>query len=121
MLPATAIPEGVPTHWQRRLRRFAATLIGRRRIELSPLALRRGPAELRPGFECILSGTERPHFVFEMRSNVYGLPEVWRRIQASLDFILSHPQARRFRFVTPHQALELLGCFPPQLSRVKAA
>ena len=120
MLPATAIPEGVPVHWQRRLRRFAAKLIGRSRIDLSPLALRRGPAELRPGFERILSTCEQPHFVFEMRCNVFDAPDVWRRIQACLDYILSHPEAHRFRFVTPHEALELLGCVPASAARTAA-
>ena len=92
------------------LRRFAAKLLGRSRIDLTPLALRRGPAELRAGFERLLATTERPHFVFEMRSSVFAMPDVWNRIRASLDFILSHPEAHRFRFVTPHEALEHLGC-----------
>jgi hypothetical protein len=52
---------------------------------------------------------------------VFALPPVWQRITASLDFILSHPAARRFRFVTPHEALRMLGCLPTPSAECKLA
>lgn len=112
MLPTTAVPLGIRLPWRKRLRSFAKSLIGRGRAALTPLALRNGPVELREGFNRILYEAERPHFVFEMRCSVFDAPPVWRRVQESLDFILSHPEARRFRFVTPHKLLQMLGCVP---------
>jgi hypothetical protein len=73
------------------------------------LLFRLGPANYAGTVSALIRQQAQPLIVFQLRSAVCGSPPLMRQIEAGIDWLLQHPAADRFRFVTATEALDLLG------------
>jgi hypothetical protein len=113
MFPLSARPLGSSLPLFERAKTLLRPLLRRQNPPAPALVLRSGPRVLARPFEQILAESPRPYFLFVFRTGTFAVPAVWRRIAESLEYILQHSQSRRFRFVTPHKALEILSLSRP--------
>jgi len=73
--------------------------------------LRLGPMNFQATVDRRIRCERQPYFVFQLRAAVCAHDHLMDRIRQGIKYLLDHPAADRFRFVTAEQALELLG-FP---------
>ena len=85
----------------------AASALGFAQVRPLDFALKR--ARFSQFMNDVLARDEAPYLAPVLRTDVGIKPVEMKRLQQNLESFLSHPLARRFRFVRPAQALELLG------------
>ncbi len=71
--------------------------------------MRLGPDNFRTDFCKKLATRDSTHFHIVVRTAVFDKPRIYRNLVKSIDWMLSHPQAARFRFTTAAETIELLG------------
>lgn len=84
----------------------AASALGFAQVRPLDFALKR--ARFSQFMNDVLARDEAPYLAAVLRTDVGIKPVEMKRLQQNLESILSHPLVRRFRFVRPAQALELL-------------
>lgn len=67
------------------------------------------PAGLQPAIDDLLRSLERPYLTFAVRTHEYCRPDTTAVVRQNLERVLEHPDAARFVFATPDEALRLLG------------
>ena len=73
------------------------------------LLFRLGPANFAGTVSHHIRKQTQPLIVFQLRSAVCGSPPLMRQVNAGIEWLLQHPAADRFRFVTAMEALSMLG------------
>tara|TARA_R110002072_G_scaffold99008_1_gene217955 strand:- start:62709 stop:63740 length:1032 start_codon:yes stop_codon:yes gene_type:complete len=103
------------------LRRLRNKLIGHDRSETRRFILRRGPENFRETFEHRIRTESQPHFMAVLRTATFSRSDLLAGVMQSIDYIVSHPQADRFRFATPGETISLLGLAGTQQDSQRSA
>jgi hypothetical protein len=67
------------------------------------------PAQLQPAIDDMLASLERPYLTFAVRTDEYCRPDSTAMVVRNLESALDHPDAERFVFTRPDEALRTLG------------
>jgi hypothetical protein len=67
------------------------------------------PSALRPAVDAMLRRLERPYLTFAVRTHEFLRPDTIAVIRRNLEGLLQRPDAERFVFTTPDEALRSLG------------
>lgn len=73
------------------------------------LFLQDEPAHLQPAIDAILERLERPFLTLAVRTDEYSRPRSTAVVRRNLEGALDHPDATRFAFTRPDEALRALG------------
>jgi hypothetical protein len=93
------------------LRKLFSRLTGPGRLAApgsQTLNLERPPAFFRLQADTVLARLGNPHLAIVLRSDLFTRPKGVRNLQRNLDFLLSRPETRDFRFATPEECMDLL-------------
>jgi hypothetical protein len=76
------------------------------------LFLQDDPAEIQPAIADVLRSLERPYLTLAVRTDEYSRPNSTAIVRRNLERVLDHPDAGRFVFTRPDEALRTLGYVP---------
>lgn len=110
MVPLSTQVRGLRRSWPNGLVETLKDKFVRRQPLSSKFLIRKGPGNFRDSFEYLVNNVQRPYFSFSIRSALFGIPQLVQNLRDCFDFLLTHPEAKRFSLTTPAETVRMLGC-----------
>jgi glycosyltransferase involved in cell wall biosynthesis len=82
---------------------------GSKKPNYETLNLRHELRFIKPAMNHLLKTLAKPYLTFVVRSDIGTKPHLMKNMQENLNYIMSHPSAKKFVFSTPAETMTLLG------------
>jgi hypothetical protein len=105
MIPITSADSNVVL----KKHRLSAALGGNGKPVYETLNLRLDPRFIKAAMNHLLKTMAKPYLTFVVRADIGIKPHLMRNMQDNLNYVMSHPSAKKFVFSTPAETMTLLG------------